>query len=79
LKPSRKALVLVLLRRVAYNLLTLFRSVNLRDELSRMTPGKTVLNWFQLTLQTAMDSDLKGLRAPIPGEAAASLSQPALG
>jgi hypothetical protein len=73
------ALVLVLLRRVAYNLLTLFRSVTLRDELSRITPWKTVLSWFLVTLQTAMDSDLNGLRARIPGDAAASCSQPALG
>jgi hypothetical protein len=73
------ALVLVLLRRVAYNLLSLFRSVTLRDELSRMTPWKTVLGWFLVTLQTAMDSDLKGLRARIPGDAAANCSQPALG
>ena len=73
------AVVLVLLRRVAYNLLTLFRSVTLRGELSRMTPWKKVLSWFQLTLLTAIESDLAGLRARIPGCAAASSSQPVLG
>lgn len=73
------ALVLALLRRVAYNLLTLFRSVTLRGELNRITPWKTVLSWFQLALLTAIDSDLAGLRARIPGVAAASCSQPAAG
>jgi hypothetical protein len=73
------ALVLALLRRVAYNLLTLFRSVTLRGELSRTTPWKTVLNWFRLALETAMDSDLVGLRGPIPDYAAATSSQPMLG
>lgn len=47
------ALVLALLRRAAYNLLTLFRSVTLRGELSRITPWKTVLSWFQLALHFA--------------------------
>lgn len=75
----RGTLVLVLLRRIAYNLLTLFRGVTLRDELSRITPWKNVLSWFRLTLETAMDSDLKGLRARIPTNAAAAGSQPALG
>jgi hypothetical protein len=72
-------LVLALLRRVAYNLLTLFRSVTLRGELSRITPWKTVLSWFRLALETAMDSDLEGLRVRIPGYAAATNSQPVLG
>ena len=73
------ALVVALLRRVAYNLLTLFRAVTLRGELSRITPWKTVLNWFRLALETAMDSDLVGVRVRIPGYAAASCSQPVLG
>jgi len=73
------ALVLVLLRRIAYNLLTLFRSVTLRGELSRITPWKTVLHWFRVALETALDWELAGLRVRIPGCAAASSSQPAAG
>jgi hypothetical protein len=72
-------LVVALLRRVAYNLLTLFRSVTLRAEQTRATPWKVVLNWFRLTLETVGDSDLAELRVRIPGNAAATCSQPVLG
>lgn len=73
------ALVLALLRRIAYNMLSLFRAVTLRAEDNRATPWKSLLERFKATLYAALDSDLTALRARIPGRAAASGSQPVLG
>ncbi|MBI5538216.1 MAG: ISAs1 family transposase, partial [Deltaproteobacteria bacterium] len=73
------ALVLALLRRVAYNMLSLFRAVTLRAEDNRATPWTRLLERFKLTLYAALDSDLVELRVRIPGPAAARCSQPAAG
>jgi len=73
------ALVLALLRRVAYNLLALFRNVTLRSESSRMMPWRQLIGELRQALLDACDSDLITRRTPIPALAAASLSQPALG
>lgn len=73
------ALVLALLRRVAYNLLALFRNVTLRSESSRMMPWRQLIGELRQALLDACDSDLTTRRTPIPALAAASLSQPALG
>ncbi|MBI5536697.1 MAG: ISAs1 family transposase [Deltaproteobacteria bacterium] len=73
------ALLLALLRRVAYNMLSLFRAVTLRAEDNRATPWKRLLERFKVTLYAALDSDLVELRVRIPGHAAAMASQSALG
>ena len=73
------ALVLALLRRVAYNMLSLFRAVTLRAEDNRATPWKSLLVRFKVALYAALDSDLVELRVRIPGHAAATSSQPVLG
>ena len=73
------ALVLALLRRVAYNLLALFRNVTLRSESSRMMPWRQLIGELRQALLDACDSDLTTRRTAIPALAAASLSQPALG
>jgi hypothetical protein len=57
------ALVVALLRRVAFNMLSLFRAVTLRAQTNRTTPWKTLLQGFKVALYTALDSDLVGLRA----------------
>ena len=71
--------MLALLRRVAYNMLSLFRAVTLRAEDNRATPWKSLLVRFKVALYAALDSDLKELRVRIPGHAAASCSQPVIG
>ena len=65
----KAALVIALLRRVAYNLLALFRSVTLRSEHARSTPWKQIMRWVELALLTATRDDVPGLR---PGYAPAS-------
>jgi hypothetical protein len=72
------ALVLALLRRVAYNLLALYRCVTLRSESSRQMPWKQLIEDLRFALLTACDCDLIARRDHIPAHAAASLSQPAL-
>jgi hypothetical protein len=72
------ALVVALLRRVAYNLLALFRNVTLRGEANRMMPWKQLIEELRYSLHTACDSELQRRRVHIPAPAAASLSQPVL-
>ncbi len=56
--------VLMLLRRIAYNALALFRSVTQRSEERRATPWKTLLRWVYNTLIAARSHDLDGMRMP---------------
>lgn len=60
------ALVVALLRRIAYNLLTLFRSVTLRAEHNHLTEWKRLMRWVELALLTAGPSDVARLRARTP-------------
>jgi hypothetical protein len=52
----------LLLRRLAYNLLALYRSVTQRSQERRQTPWKTVMRWVYNMLIAAQPSDLEGLR-----------------
>jgi len=56
------ALVVLLLRRIAYTLLTLFRSVTQRSDEKRAIPWKRLLRWVFTTLVAAQPADLEGLR-----------------
>jgi len=56
------AMNVMLLRRIAYNMLVLFRSVTQRSEENRGTPWKDILRWVYNTLIAADDADLAGLR-----------------
>jgi hypothetical protein len=56
------ALNVMLLRRLAYNMLALFRSVTQRSEENRIAPWKDILRWVYNTLIAATESDLVGLR-----------------
>jgi len=59
-----KAMVnVLLLRRLAYNMAALFRSVTQRGEENRLTPWRDILRWFYNTLIGADDEDLRGIRA----------------
>jgi len=56
------ALIVALLRRIAYNLLSLFRSVTLRAEHNRLTDWKRLMRWVELALLTAGPDDVARLR-----------------
>jgi hypothetical protein len=63
IESDPKGMVAVLLlRRLAYNLLALYRSVTQRSEEKRQTPWKTVIRWVYNTLIAAQVADLEGLR-----------------
>jgi len=59
---ARGALVVLLLRRMAYNLLTLFRSVTQRSEEKRATPWKDLLRFVYNAVIAASAKDILGLR-----------------
>jgi hypothetical protein len=63
-------LAVLLLRRIAYTLLALFRSVTLRSDESRATRWRVLLRWVRDALVAATEEHLAGLR---PREAAATL------
>jgi len=55
----------MLLRRLAYNLLALFRSVTQRGELHRQRPWRDLMRWVYNTLIAAQARDTAGLRSRI--------------
>lgn len=57
------AINVMLLRRLTYNMLALFRSVTQRSEENRMAPWRDILRWVYNTLIAARETDLCGLRA----------------
>jgi hypothetical protein len=58
----RGMLAVLILRRIAYTLLTLFRSVTQRSEEKRAMPWKKLLRWVNNTLVGAHEADVEGLR-----------------
>ena len=58
----RGMVVVALLRRLAYNVLTLFRSVTQRSDERRATPWLDLLRWFYNAIISATDADLSALR-----------------
>jgi hypothetical protein len=63
IEASPKGTVAVmLLRRIAYNIATLFRSVTQRSEDKRSTPWKDLLRWFYNAFIAASADQLVGLR-----------------
>ena len=58
----RGMLAVLILRRIAYTLLTLFRSVTLRSEENRATSWKKLLRWVNNTLVGAHEAEVAGLR-----------------
>ena len=62
----------LLLRRMAYNILALYRCVTLRSEESRLTPYKRLIGRFRDTLLCATAADIEGLHSP--RRAAASMA-----
>jgi hypothetical protein len=56
------ALVVLILRRIALNMLALFRSVTCRSDEKRSTPWADLLRWMRNTLLLATETDLDDLR-----------------
>lgn len=56
------ALAVLVLRRVAYTLLTLFRSVTQRSDEKRQMPWKALLRWVYRAVVAASETDVQGLR-----------------
>ena len=59
-------LVLMLLRRLAYNILTLHRAVTTRSKTGRKTPWRDLMRWFYNALIAATEEQLAGLRKVKP-------------
>ena len=55
--------VVMLLRRLAYNMLALFRSVSQRSELRRQMPWRDLIRAMYNAMISLSGSDLAGLRA----------------
>ena len=55
-------LVLAILRRIAYTLLTLFRSVTQRSEEKRQMPWTALLEWVRDTLIASSEATMTSLR-----------------
>ena len=55
--------VVMLLRRIAYNMLALFRTVTQRSEERRQTPWRDMVRWLYQAVIAATTDDLFGLRA----------------
>jgi len=58
----RGMVVVAILRRIAYTILTLFRSVTLRSDENRNAPWATLIRAIELTLLRATSEQLKSLR-----------------
>jgi len=56
------SLVVMLLRRIAYNILTLYRSVTMRSAAVRLTPWRDLLRWIHNALIAATNQHMEGLR-----------------
>jgi predicted transposase YbfD/YdcC len=56
-------LAMMLLRRIAYNITSCFRSVTQRSEEKRQTPWRSLLRWFYNAFIAATAEQLEGLRS----------------
>jgi len=59
---AKGALAVMLLRRVAYTLLTLYRSVTQRSDDNRCRPFRKLMEWLKDAVKWATSDDLEGLR-----------------
>jgi hypothetical protein len=61
-KDPQGALVVMLLRRIAYNMMSLFRSVTQRSEEKRHTPWRDVMRWMMQAVIMLNERDVTSLR-----------------
>ena len=62
-KDPQGMVVMMLLRRIAFNMLALFRTVTQRSEERRQTPWRDIVRWLYQAVIAATDEDVDGLRA----------------
>ena len=65
---STGMIAILLLRRIAYNILTLFRSVTQRAKDKRLTPWRHIMRWFYNALISSTAEQLKDMRTRTPKE-----------
>ena len=63
---SQGTLAVMLLRRIAYNILTLFRSVTLRSSSQRLARWRDICRWFYNAIIGSTEEHLAGLRMRRP-------------
>ncbi len=59
---GRGALNVLILRRIAYTMLALFRGVTLRSEENRKKPWKMLMEWLRMSMYKATEKDIANLR-----------------
>jgi hypothetical protein len=64
-KDAQGALAVMLLRRVVYTILTLYKSVTQRSEENRMEPWRRLMEWLKDALKWANPEDVEGLRTRV--------------
>jgi len=62
-KGPQGMVVVMLLRRIAYNMLALFRTVTQRSEERRKTPWRDIVRWLYQAVIASTAEDVDGLRA----------------
>lgn len=62
-KSPQGMVVVMLLRRIAYNMLALFRTVTQRSEERRQTPWRNIVRWLYQAVIAATKENVDGLRA----------------
>lgn len=62
-KSPQGMVVVMLLRRIAYNMLALFRTVTQRSDERRQTPWRDLVRWLYQAVIAATAEDVDGLRA----------------
>jgi hypothetical protein len=62
-------LAVLMLRRIAYNILTLYRDVTQRAKDKRLTPWRDIIRWFCNAFISSMPAQLKDMRTRNPKEA----------
>ena len=66
---STGMLAVLILRRIAYNILTLFRSVTQRAKDKRLTPWRDIMRWFYNAFISSTPEQLTDMRTRNPKEA----------
>jgi hypothetical protein len=66
---STGMLAVLMLRRIAYNILTLYRDVTQRAKDKRLTPWRDIIRWFYNAFISSMPAQLKDMRTRNPKEA----------
>ena len=59
---AKGTVVVMMLRRMAYNILTFFRCVTQRGHAQRKTPWRDLTRWFYNTLLIASAQHIEGIR-----------------